>query len=115
MALSLDAASVECGGTVSGSGSWSGGPAEISLQWATSGDGSVDRGVASTAQLEGGQGDFQLAVPYDGPMTFAGKLITVRWEVALRVGDTIESAEVTVLPRGGLTVWVRSVAPPPEV
>lgn len=115
MALSLDAVSAECGGTVAGTASWpGGGPAEMSLHWTTSGDGSVDAGTAQTVQLAEGERRFELAVPQDGPMTFAGKLISVRWEVTLRTGDASESAEVTVLPRGGLTVWVRNAAPPPQ-
>lgn len=115
MTMSLDAISVECGGTVSGTAEWpGGGDAEVALGWSTSGDGAVDRGTVDTATLAVGEGRFALTVPPDGPMTFAGKLISVRWEVTLRAGDTSESVEVTVLPRGGLTVWVRTTAPPPE-
>ena len=115
MALSLHAPSVECGGTVAGTASWTGdGSAEVSLRWTTSGDGTPDSGTAHTQSLSGSDGAFELKVPNEGPMTFAGKLISVRWEVVLRAGDSSESAEVTVLPRGGLTVWVRNVAPPPQ-
>lgn len=115
MAISLDAVSAECGGIVAGTASWAGGdPAEITLRWTTSGDGIVDSGTAETARLAAGGERFSLAVPHDGPMTFTGKLISVRWEVTLQAGDTAESVDVTVLPRGGLTVWVRNTAPPPE-
>lgn len=114
MVLSLDAPSAECGGAVSGTASWEGSTAEVSLRWTTSGDGTPDSGTAHTQSLSGSDGAFELKVPNEGPMTFAGKLISVRWEVVLRAGDSSESAEVTVLPRGGLTVWVRNVAPPPQ-
>lgn len=115
MALSLHAPSVECGGTVAGTAAWTGdGSAEVSLRWATSGDGTVDTGIVDTAHLSGGDASFELTVPDDGPMTFAGKLMSLRWDVVLDVGDSTESVAVTVLPRGGLTVWVRKTAPPPQ-
>lgn len=115
MTIRLDATTSECGGSVVGTAAWDGGgAAEVSLGWSTSGDGAVDSAVVDTASLTGGEATFSLAVPAEGPMSFEGSLVAVRWEVVLRAGETTEIAEVAVLPAGGLTVWVRNVAPPPS-
>ena len=115
MTIRLDASTAECGGSVAGSAVWDGGgAAEVALRWSTSGHGAVDSASVATQALSGGDATFSLAVPADGPMSFEGSLVSVRWEVVLRVGESSESAEVTVLPAGGLTVWVRNVAPPPH-
>ncbi|MEM7285790.1 MAG: hypothetical protein AAF480_05515 [Actinomycetota bacterium] len=114
MTVDLDAAAAECGGSVAGTvHAVGGGPVEVHLRWSTSGHGTTDAATVETVELAGGGGRFALPVPEDGPMSFAGKLISVRWEVAALSGDSEEVAEVTILPRGGLTVWVRNVAPPP--
>ena len=115
MTIELDRAAAECGGSVTGTAAWSGaGSADVILRWSTSGDGIVDGGTTEAAVIADGQARFELPVPHDGPMSFEGKLISVRWEVVLEAGDTTETAEVTVLPRGGLAMWVRQAAPPPQ-
>ena len=113
MSIELETSVVECGDEVSGTASWAGGPATVSLRWATSGHGTVDAQTVATAELAGGAGAFDLAVPHAGPMTFEGALTGVHWEAVLDADGGTQRVPVTVLPEGGLTLWVRQAAPPP--
>ncbi len=113
MSIELDAPVAECGDDVSGTATWSAGPATVSLRWATSGHGTVDTEVAATVSLSGGSASFDLAVPAGGPMSFEGTLTGVHWEVVLDADGATERAPVTILPAGGLALWVRQAAPPP--
>lgn len=59
---------------------------------------------------------FGLPVPAQGPVTARGVTLAVSWSVALvgASGDTLTTASVVVMPRGGVALWLqRHAAPPP--
>lgn len=125
--VDLDSAAVECGDVLAGSASW--GPLDraprsvrVDLRYITAGAGTDDGRVVASADLGGGTegtARFDLDVPFDGPITFAGRLIQVRWVVELVLDEAMRPdpsrhEPVTVLPRGGLAVWARQQAAPPS-
>ncbi len=111
MTVELAEAVAECGGVVSGVVSWSGPKTprsvSVTLQYKTEGRGSTDSDEASTVDvLADNQGyqQFHLDVPSDGPISFDGDLISVIWEVELKLDlkgrrDLKECARLEVLPR----------------
>ncbi len=128
MRIDLDVAVTECGDVFIGSVSWGefDNPprsVRVQLRYWTEGRGDRDEVVVSKAELPGapsGAGRFELPVPADGPMSYDGTLLRVRWAVelvfdlALRPDPDL-SEPVTVLPRGGLALWAREHAPGPVI
>ncbi len=113
--IELDSDVTECGDDVTGVVTGLGGRATVELAWRTTGRGSQGADVAASARVEpdgDGRARFQLDVPADGPMSIDGTLVQVVWEV--RVADAEATAPLTVLPRGGLAMWVRQAGAPPQ-
>lgn len=82
-----------------------------SLSWKTHGRGNTDEHSAKSITLHEGDLyhgqtltlDFELELPAEGPITYDGHYVNVRWNVVLRVDipwatDVFERAEITVLP-----------------
>lgn len=82
-----------------------------SLSWKTHGRGNTDEHSAESVTLH--EGDlfdgqmltlgFELNLPAEGPITYDGHYVNVRWNVVVRVDipwavDVFERAEITVLP-----------------
>ncbi len=119
---------VECGDTLRGVVNWA--PEDkrprgidVELTYHTEGRGDTDRKVVARARHEivegeeGGELPFELATPVDGPITYDGRLIRVIWTVTARLDmrmarDPKSSEVITVFPRGGHDLWVRSAPPP---
>jgi hypothetical protein len=111
MTIELADEVIECGATVTGVVSWSGPKTprsvSVTLQYKTEGRGSTDKGEASTVQVPAdnqGYHQFFLATPSDGPISFDGDLISVIWEIELRLDlkgrrDPKGHQRVEVLPR----------------
>lgn len=109
--IELAEAVVECGEQISGVASWSGPKTPrsvtVSLKYRTEGRGSTDKGEVSSTQLvpdSQGYHQFNVRVPSEGPPSFDGDLISLIWEVELRLDlkgrrDPKESARVEVVPR----------------
>lgn len=113
--ISLDRDIARSGEEVSGHAAWSsdGRPPKavtIALRWYTEGRGNQDRAVAAEMEvdLEGPAAGltstaFRLRTPKDGPLSYDGMMIRVRWEVAVELSipwgkDETETAELWVLP-----------------
>ena len=126
--LTLDSGAAECGDVVSGQMAWQGSDApayaEVRLVATASATGvggadaqrSVIIGPVG-CELAGGEPTrFELSVPADGPITFAGTTMSVSWRIEATTQGTDATAgiPVTVLPAGGLGVWARQAAPPPR-
>ena len=98
------------GGVVAGTASWrlDAPPrsAEVRLVWHTEGRGDRDVGVVAVAALDAPPAQaarpFSLAVPADGPHSFAGRVVSVRWsvELVLKPGRRSARREITVSPTG---------------
>lgn len=111
MNIELDQPWAECGDYVSGTVSWSGPKrprsVKVRLRYRTEGRGNTDKGEASEVEvLADNQGyqQFRLAVPSEGPVSFDGNLISLIWEVELRLDlkgrrDPKERERVEILPR----------------
>ena len=111
MTVEVADAVVECGATVSGIVSWSGPKTprsvSVTLKYKTEGRGSTDKGEASSVEVAAdsqGYHQFHLTVPDSGPVSFDGDLISVIWEVELKLDlkgrrDLKEQQRVEVLPR----------------
>ena len=90
----------------------------IRLHRTTEGRGTVAAADAATVELpvdEFGMasGQIELPVPPDAPISYDGMLIRVRWEIEARTDlrlqvDQTSSAEVLVVPRGGLGRYDRA-------
>lgn len=124
--LHLDSAVAECGDRFTGTIEWGALDIEpsavrVQLRWWTEGRGDKDGAVSSRIELPGapeGSGRFELTVPPNGPITFDGRLMRVRWVVELVLDHTLRpdpdvEEPVTVLPRGGVSLWARMHAPAP--
>ena len=123
--IAIDNSVVECGGVVHGTVTWSVDQPPRSVRvraaFSTSGDGGrSDTGGGDPVTFDGaaGTGVFAVVVPAEGPMSYAGEQVAVAWVIEARADlkrerDPIETAEITVLPQGGLGLWARNAAPPP--
>ncbi len=73
------------------------------LLWYTEGRGARDVGVVAEKPLDGsrldGEAEVELPVP-EGPYSFEGRLITLRWvvEIAVEPGGASEQAPLVVAP-----------------
>lgn len=113
--IELDTAVTECGDDVTGVVSGVAGTATVELAWHTTGRGAQDAATVASVSVDpdgDGRARFAMDVPADGPMSIDGTLLQVVWEVRL-VGGGAE-ASITVLPRGGLAMWVRQAGAPPQ-
>lgn len=90
----------------------------LSLGWYTSGRGDTDSDTVHTVGLDVDQygmakGRVELPVPLDAPISLDGHLIRVHWQlvaqtdVAMKI-DQKSSAEVLVVPQGGLGLYDRA-------
>ncbi len=90
----------------------------VSLRWYTEGRGDTDSNTVMTVELpvdEFGMtsGRVELGVPGNGPISYDGSLIRVRWEISaqtdIKLGfDQLSTAEVLVVPRGGHGLYDRA-------
>lgn len=106
----LDGAYTECGGTVTGTVTWSGNrgnkPVAVVLRYRTEGRGDTDSAVLARVDLgalETGQSRFRLDVPLIGPVTYNGHLVRLLWQVAVQIPagrGGLVGQDVTVAPRG---------------
>lgn len=108
--LVLDTDVAECGGVFRGR--VSGNDVTLELTMTSSGVGGTETVVVATAPAGPGHPGFELPVPVQGPISYDGELFSLAWVVAVRA--TGPATPVTVLPAGGLALWVRQAAPPPE-
>ena len=111
MRIELERPWAECGDWVSGTASWDGPKTprsvRVTLGYETEGRGNTDRGEATSLELHAdsqGYQQFKLKVPERGPISFDGNLLSVFWEVELRLDlrgrfDPKESVRVEILPR----------------
>ncbi len=89
----------------------------ISLRFYTEGRGDTDQKTVEEAELPVDQygmakGTIRLTVPIKGPISYDGPHIRVRWEIVAQTDikfgiDQKSSAEVLVVPRGGLGTYDR--------
>lgn len=109
----------ECGGAVTGDASWSGNTGlrriDVVLRYLTQGRGDVDSAVVARCGMgdtEAGRGQFRLDVPRDGPVTYNGQLMRLRWQVAFTIARTRGFGprdsgpgivDLVVVPRGWIT------------
>lgn len=87
----------------------------LSLQYETSGRGTTDSKSVSTQRfdcdIQGGvNASFSLAVPDEGPISYDGSLIRVRWSIEARLDlklarDPKHDVSVLVIPRNGSAVY----------
>jgi len=97
------------GDTVAGNVSWQVDStpknAELRLLWATSGRGIEDVNIVETLPFPNPQATetrpFSFTLP-EGPYSFAGTLITLKWQLELAIDprDQVEQVEITVAPEG---------------
>jgi hypothetical protein len=79
--------------------------AELRLVWSTVGRGIEDMGIVETIPFPNPQATetrpFAFTLP-DGPYSFSGKLITLRWslELAIEPGAQFAGLEIVVAPGG---------------
>lgn len=79
--------------------------AELRLLWTTSGRGSMDVCIVETVPFLNPQATetrpFAITLP-DGPYSFSGALITLKWrlELAIDPGDLITEVDLVVAPEG---------------
>ena len=111
MRVELNNAWTECGDYVSGTASWNGPKTprsvRVALKYRTEGRGNTDEAELTTVELHAdsqGYQQFQLKVPEEGPVSFDGNLISLIWEVELRLDlkgrrDPKESERVEILPK----------------
>ena len=112
ISLVLDDDVVACGETVSGVFSWSSDrqmrKARVVLRYKTEGRGDTNREDVTVTDFEpspSGQHRFHLRVPHDGPPTYVGDLITLRWSVRGYLDlpgrkDARSEQSIDVVPRG---------------
>jgi hypothetical protein len=105
-----------CGDPVTGTATWSGNDrgreVVAALYLRTEGRGDLDTLVVARARLgkaPGGEANFSLPVPIEGPVTYHGSLLRVMWHVALtippkgtppRPGKNPSEVTVSVVPWG---------------
>jgi hypothetical protein len=111
MRVELDRGWSECGDYVSGTASWDGPKTprsvRVTLQYRTEGRGNTDKADVTEVQLHAdnqGYQQFQLKVPSQGPVSFDGNLISLIWEVELRLDlkgrrDPTESERLEIMPK----------------
>ncbi len=110
MRIELEQPWAECGGWISGTASWDGPKTprsvRVTLKYETEGRGNRDRGEVTKNDLHAdrqGYQQFKLKVPKNGPVSFDGNLLSVFWEVELRLDlkgrpDPRETIRVEILP-----------------
>ena len=81
-----------CGDPVTGTATWTGNDrgrdVVAALYLRTEGRGDLDTLILARARLgnaPGGEANFSLAVPIEGPVTYHGALLRVMWHVALTI------------------------------
>lgn len=87
----------------------------LSLQYETSGRGSTDAKAVSTQHIAcdshgGVNASFSFTVPSDGPISYDGSLIRIRWSIEARLDlklarDPKLEVPVLVIPRNGTGVY----------
>jgi len=86
----------------------------VSLHVRASGAGDPDIAEVSAVEIKADAGRitsrFELPVPADGPISYAGRLMTVEWWIEVRIDvarrrDTLFEYPVLVVPRGGLETY----------
>ncbi len=109
--IDLDQPWAECGGYITGTVSWSGTQnprsARVTLRYKTHGRGDTDKKDVSEIEVHTdsqGYHQFQLPVPAAGPVSFDGNLISLLYEVQLRLDlkgrrDPKTDIRVEILPR----------------
>ena len=97
IAIDIDHHSVDVGGFVTGHVRWTSEDDKrarrilVGLEWRTEGAGNRARGVSRAMSFAPKPDDraahfpFRLMVPHEGPVSFAGELITMGWHVKVRV------------------------------
>lgn len=114
--VSLDRTSVAAGELLTGTIHWAAEEERRARSvhafaiWRTEGGGNIARGIARVARFAVRGGDreatipFRLLIPYEGPVSFAGELITLVWTLRVRFAqpglDEFIDAEFRVVPRG---------------
>lgn len=82
----------------------------IAIEWCTDGAGNRASGIARGAVFPLGgrtQGSFlfRLLIPYEGPVTFTGELVSVSWKIRVRADlrgfDESVEGDFRVVARGG--------------
>jgi hypothetical protein len=105
-----------CGEPITGTATWSGndrGRDVVALLYLrTEGRGDLDSRIVAEARLgraPGGEANFSLLVPAEGPVTYHGSLLRVLWHVALAVppkstpprpGKNPSEVTISVVPWG---------------
>jgi hypothetical protein len=113
--VALDNESVCVGEFLSGTIHWTADdervPFRISIAavWHTEGESNRARGFGRGAEFPVAEGQrsatlpFRLLIPYEGPITFTGALVSVSWKVVVRVErrgiDEVAEAPIEVKPR----------------
>jgi len=75
-----------------------GAPVTVELLWRTEGTCETEEKVVAAAEVtfaDASQTPFELTVPAAGPMSYAGKLFTIRWFVRLHA-QTVTETPLTV-------------------
>jgi hypothetical protein len=122
-ALTLDTPVVACADVVRGRVVW---PSEatpttvvVELRVHLDSASPADLSVSSQSIdiRDGAPAPFALPVPSDGPVTARGVTLAVSWSVVVAAasGDSLASAPVVVMPRGGVALWLQRHAAPPPV
>jgi len=109
------------GEEVAGRVSWSGidkiRSASVSLYWTTTGRGHSDTEVVEHCNIENpgsdDNRDFRFRLP-DGPVSFAGKLITLEWGVELVVEPGQSTWVPITLGPGGKQITLPEIPKPPK-
>lgn len=116
IAIVLDRDAVEAGSFLTGTLQWTGEAGRPArrfhavLEWRTDGEGNTARGIGRGLQIaiapgqREGNFSLRLLVPYEGPVSFEGTLLSIHWFLRVRVDqrgidDQLEM-EVKVVPRG---------------
>jgi hypothetical protein len=96
------------GGTLDGAISWEIAPGaaalELRLFWYTSGKGTEEAEIVDSLRVErpetAGERPFRFDLP-EGPCSFSGRLITLRWalELVLEPSEEVERLDLLVAPR----------------
>jgi hypothetical protein len=107
--IALDRQVVEAGGFLSGNIHYERGDARrfiVAAEWETVGPGNRARGIArAKVILPQGEGSFpfRLKIPYEGPISFVGEVISIEWKLRARVdrkgADAFAEADFRVEPR----------------
>ena len=113
--VSIDRATVAAGEFVTGSIHWKGEAGKVcnrivaAAQWITDGEGNIAWGVGRSTQFalpanqREGKLPFRLLIPYEGPISFEGELITLEWKVIVR----LDQSGVDELGEAGFRVQTR--------